>query len=156
MSSPVEVRQARADEIDVVREIVEQAYLPYVERIGRRPAPMDDDYVVRIRDGLVDVVDHHDEILGLVVLVEEEHALLVENLAVRPASQGQGIGRALLAHAERTAVRIGLVELRLYTNSAMTENLELYSRLGWHEVDRRTEDGFQRVFFTKPAHGETS
>ena len=33
----------------------------------------------------------------------------------------------------------------------MTENIALYSRLGWHETHRRTERGFQRVFFSKPA-----
>ena len=33
----------------------------------------------------------------------------------------------------------------------MTENIELYTRLGWHETERRTEHGFQRVFFAKPA-----
>ena len=31
----------------------------------------------------------------------------------------------------------------------MTENLELYPRLGYREVDRREEDGFSRVFFRK-------
>ena len=38
----------------------------------------------------------------------------------------------------------------LYTNAAMRENLSLYPRLGWVETDRRTEDGFERVYFEKP------
>ena len=79
----------------------------------------------------------------------------MENIAVRPASQGTGVGRALLAHAETGPPGLGLAELTLYTNSAMTENIELYSRLGWHETHRRTERGFQRVFFSKPVHVET-
>ena len=149
----MEVRKARADEVDTVRAIVDQAYSPYIERIGRRPAPMDDDYDARIRDGLLDVVEDNGEILGLIVLVDEGDALLVENIAVRPASQGRGVGRTLLAHADSTATRLGLAQLRLYTHSAMTENIALYSRLGWHETHRRTERGFQRVFFSKPAPG---
>ncbi len=76
----------------------------------------------------------------------------MENVAVRPAAQGRGVGRALLAHADRTASRLGLTELRLYTHSGMTENIALYTRLGWHETERRTEHGFQRVFFAKAAH----
>lgn len=135
----------------MVRAIVDEAYAPYVPRIGMRPGPMDDDYVAELRDGLVDVVEHDGEILGLVVLVDEGDALLVQNVAVRPASQGRGVGRALLTHADRTAVRRGLDELRLYTHSGMTENIELYQRLGWRETHRRTEHGFQRVFFSKPA-----
>ena len=31
----------------------------------------------------------------------------------------------------------------------MTENLELYPRLGYREIDRRLDQGFQRVFFSK-------
>ena len=64
----MEIRKARADEIDAVREIVDPAYSPYIGRIGRRPAPMDDDYAARIRDGLLDVVEDDSEILGLIVL----------------------------------------------------------------------------------------
>lgn len=152
----MEVRKARADEIDVVRAIVEAAYSPYVERIGLRPGPMDQDYVPKIRGGLIDVVEQDGEVLGLIVLIDEGDALLVENIAVRPAAQGRGVGRELLAHADRTAVELGVAELRLYTHSAMTENIELYTRWGWHETGRRTESGFRRVFFAKPAQVETS
>jgi hypothetical protein len=31
----------------------------------------------------------------------------------------------------------------------MTENLAFYPRLGYEEVDRRTDGGFERVFFVK-------
>ena len=89
----MQVRKARADELDAVRAIVDEAYSPWVERIGLRPAPMDDDYAVKIRDGLVDVVVDDNELLGLVVLVPDDDALLVENVAVRPAAQGLGVGR---------------------------------------------------------------
>jgi ribosomal protein S18 acetylase RimI-like enzyme len=135
----------------VVEAIVEQAYSPYVARIGRRPGPMDDDYAAEVAAGVVDVIEDAGEVVGLIVLVDEGETLLVQNVAVRPAAQGRGVGRELLAHAERTAVRLGLAELRLYTHSAMTENIALYTRLGWRETERRSEDGFSRVFFAKPA-----
>jgi ribosomal protein S18 acetylase RimI-like enzyme len=146
----VQVRKAREDEVDVVRALVEEAYAHYVVRIGRRPGPMDDDYAARLRDSLVDVIGEDGEVLGLVVLIDEGNALLVENVAVRPSAQGCGVGRALLAHAEGTAASLGRDELRLYTHSLMTENIALYTRLGWHETERRTEGGFTRVFFAKP------
>jgi ribosomal protein S18 acetylase RimI-like enzyme len=146
----MQVRKAGEDEADVIRTIVDDAYSHYVERIGRRPGPMDDDYAARVRDGLVDVIEDDGEVLGLVVLIDEGDALLVENVAVRPSAQGRGVGRALLAHADSTAARLGRDELRLYTHSQMTENIALYTRLGWHETERRTERGFKRVFFSKP------
>jgi ribosomal protein S18 acetylase RimI-like enzyme len=145
----VQIRKAREDEVGVVGAIVEEAYSHYVARIGMRPGPMDDDYAVRLRDGLVDVIEDDGGILGLIVLIDEGDALLVENVAVRPAAQGRGVGRALLAHADRTAVSLGRDELRLYTHHLMTENIALYTRLGWRETERRTERGLQRVFFAK-------
>jgi hypothetical protein len=42
-----------------------------------------------------------------------------------------------------------LPEIRLYTNEAMTENLDYYPRRGYRETHRATQDGYQRVFFSK-------
>ena len=132
----------------MLREIVERAYTVYVERIGRRPAPMDDDYDAKVHSGEVFVADDG-AVVGLIVLVEQPDHLLVENVAVDPVRQGAGIGRALLAYAEEHALARGLGELRLYTNEAMTENLSFYPRLGYREVGRHVEDGFRRVYYSK-------
>jgi GNAT superfamily N-acetyltransferase len=70
-------------------------------------------------------------------------------VAVEPGHQGHGVGRALLRHAEQIAARANLNELRLYTNAAMVENVAMYPRLGYHLAERRRDNGFDRVFFTK-------
>ena len=54
-----------------------------------------------------------------------------------------------MSFAEEEALRRGLQTIELYTNVKMTENLELYPRLGYQETDRREEDGFSRVFYRK-------
>jgi len=145
----VQIRPARPDDAGALRDIVERAYSRYIERIGRRPAPMDDDYVAKIGDGHVEVAVEGGNPVGLIVLVPQADHLLVENVAVDPAFQRGGVGRALLAHAEQRAAQRGLREIRLYTNAAMTENLSLYPRLGYRETGRDTEHGFQRVYFSK-------
>ena len=73
-----------------------------------------------------------------------------DNVAVLPAAQGRGIGARLLALAEEQARGLGLREIRLYTNEAMTENLAYYPRHGYAETHRAKQDGFNRVFFRKP------
>jgi GNAT superfamily N-acetyltransferase len=144
----VTVRLARVDDLPLLRELVQRAYQRYVERIGRRPAPMDDDYAAKVRERQVFIAED-EGVAGLIVLVAGSDHLLVENVAVDPNRQGAGVGRALMAHAETYAHERGLRELRLYTNAAMTENLAFYPHLGYAEVARRTDDGFQRVFFAK-------
>lgn len=129
--------------------LVQRAYAHYVERIGMRPGPMDDDYAAQIELEQLFVAEDRDGIAGLLVLIAHDDHLLVENVAVDPARQGEGIGRALLAHAEAVARRAGLPALRLYTHVAMRESIALYSGLGWEETERRKEKGFERVFFIK-------
>jgi ribosomal protein S18 acetylase RimI-like enzyme len=146
----VTVRLARDDDVPLLRDLVERAYNPYIDRIGRRPAPMDDDYAEKVRESQVFVADDGSGVTGLIVLIAAPHHLLIENVAVDPNRQRTGLGRALMTYAETYAHEHGLRELRLYTNATMTENLTLYPRLGYTEVDRRTEGGFQRVFFSKP------
>lgn len=86
---------------------------------------------------------------GLIVLVPADNYLLLENVAVVPSAQGRGVGGALLRFAEEHARSLGLSEIRLYTNAAMTENLAYYPRRGYRETGRREQDGFSRVFFAK-------
>jgi ribosomal protein S18 acetylase RimI-like enzyme len=74
---------------------------------------------------------------------------MVENVAVAPERQGEGIGRAMLGRAEVAAREAGVGEIRLFTHSKMTENRAFYRRLGYRETDRRDEQGFDRVFLVK-------
>jgi ribosomal protein S18 acetylase RimI-like enzyme len=145
----VVVRRARLDDLPAIEAVVQRAYSVYIDRIGRRPAPMDDDYHEKVVADEVYVAEAQGLVVGIVVLILARDHLVVENVAVDPNFQGRGIGRALMAHAERHAEHHDLDQLRLYTNAAMTENLGLYHRLGYREDDHRIEDGFDRVFFSK-------
>jgi ribosomal protein S18 acetylase RimI-like enzyme len=145
----VEIRQATEDDLPAVVDLVERAYEPWIERIGRRPAPMDSDYAALIGAGEVHLLDDGGRAVGLVIVRDLGDHLVVDNVAVDPEHQGRGHGRALLAFAERRAAELGLTELRLYTNALMTENIALYRRLGWRDYDRHSERGFMRVYFRK-------
>jgi hypothetical protein len=47
---------------------------------------------------------------------------------------------------------VGHERRHLYTNEKMTDNLSIYRKLGYVEVARRTENGFNRVYFEKNPH----
>jgi ribosomal protein S18 acetylase RimI-like enzyme len=142
------IRPAHESEADAISALVERAYEPWVKRVGRRPAPMDEDYGELVRSGTVRVAEDRG-IAGIVVFQEGPRHLTVENVAVAPERQGEGVGRALLDHAEVQARIDGLSELRLHTNVAMRENINIYRHLGWEEYDRRDEHGFVRVYMRK-------
>ncbi len=75
------------------------------------------------------------ELLALIETTAEANALLIVNVAVEPASQGQGLGRQLITYAERLARSRGLTQTRLYTNKLFDRNLGFYASIGY-QVDR--------------------
>jgi glutathione S-transferase len=149
------IRPARPEEAGAVRELVRAAYAPYVPRIGKEPGPMGDDYAARIAAGQVWVLDDAAGIAAVLVLEERPDGFLLDNIAVAPGRQGSGLGRRLIAFAGQQARRRGWGEIRLYTHVKMTENIALYSRLGFAETGRVTEKGFERVYMTRQLGGET-
>ena len=146
----VKFRRAAGEDVEALSALTTAAYQHYIPRIGRPPAPMEKDFAEAVRDDEVWVAVQDGAIIALIVLAWKPDHLLVQNLAVLPAAQGRGIGTALLALAEDQAERHGLHELRLYTNEAMTENIAYYPRRGFTETHRAGQDGYRRVFFTKP------
>jgi N-acetylglutamate synthase-like GNAT family acetyltransferase len=61
---------------------------------------MSDDYEVLIGEGRVYIVELEGVIKGLLVLIPEQDAMLLDNVAVAPSAKGTGIGRGLLEYAE--------------------------------------------------------
>jgi ribosomal protein S18 acetylase RimI-like enzyme len=143
------IRLAQPTDRETVEAIVRAAYSIYLDRMEKPPGPMLDDYAALIADGAVSVLADAGEIRAIIVLLPQPDHLLLDNIAVRPDSQGMGLGRRLIAFAETKARRLGFGELRLYTHQTMTENVALYTRLGFVETGRGRENGYDRVFMTK-------
>lgn len=143
------IRPAGPADLAAVEAIVEAAYSPYIARMGTRPGPMLDDYAALTAAGRLEVAEVAGAVAGILVCFPEADHLLLDNIAVAPAAQGAGVGRALMQHAEAHARALGLPEIRLYTNVLMTENIALYLRIGFTETHRVVEKGFSRVYMAR-------
>ena len=151
MSEKIEYsfRSATGGDASKVAALVTSAYGHYVERIGMLPRPMTDDYAEVIANQRVTVAESHGTIVGVIVLSVEDEGFLIDNVAVDPSMRGKGLGRALLEFAEAEARRAGFDSIYLYTHEKMTENLALYSRIGYIEYDRRSQGEFSLVYMRK-------
>ena len=145
----LELRLAAPEEASEVAALVDRAYTGYIERMGRKPGPMLDDYAALIGDGLVRVLCREGRICGVLVLIEKDGYLLLDNIAVDPAAQGLGIGRRLVEAAEDVAKTLGYATVRLYTHETMVENIALYEHLGFSITHRAKERGFERIYMAK-------
>lgn len=146
-----DLRPARADEHEAVAAVVDAAYSKWIERLGRKPAPMLDDYAELIGRGVVYVLpDDDDNIRALIVTWVQDGYQWIDNLAVLPTEQGGGIGQKLIAFAEDRAREASLNEVRLLTNQLMTENIDYYKRRDFEELERFTsEKGHHIVVMVK-------
>ena len=148
LAEPI-VRLATAGDATATLACVSEAFEPYIERIGRAPAPMLLDYPTLIAEGRVWVAELSTQVEGVLVQYETPDGFYVDTVATRQRSRGTGVGRALLEFAEREALRRGFTSVYLCTNSKMTENQVFYPKVGYAEYDRRTEAGYDRVFYRK-------
>jgi len=142
-------RPAIGGDASKVSALVNAAYGHYVERIGMLPGPMTDDYAEVIRSSQVTVAESHGAIVGVIVLNTTDEGFVIENVAVHPSHRGKGLGKALLEFAEDEARRAGFDSIYLYTHEKMTENLALYSKIGYVEYDRRSQGEFSLVYMRK-------
>jgi ribosomal protein S18 acetylase RimI-like enzyme len=143
------LRPATLDDVPRLRELVDAAYGGYVQRIGGLPGPMTEDYADVVARREVTVAEREGSIDGLIVFGAGDEGFLVDNVAVDPARQGRGVGRALLEHAEAAARRAGFDSIYLFTHEKMTENLALYARSGYREYDRRVRGDASLVYLRK-------
>lgn len=149
MKGYVEIRSARVEDAVAITECVVAAYENYTARLGKPAGPMLDDYERVIQQHRVLVLTEATRIIGILVLVTQNESLLIDNVAVHPDHQGRGLGRRLMALADEEARRLGFTTVNLYTNERMTENIELYKKLGYTETERKTEKGYDRIYMRK-------
>lgn len=146
------ITKATEEDVPIIQSMVEAAYTKYINRIGKRPAPMDEDYHQAIYTHTILVLrGGENQVVGAIVLEinPSSDSMKVNNLVVHPAAQGHGYGRVLMDCAEDLARSQDYQALTLYTNVMMYENLGLYLKLGFFETERKHEDGFDRVYFRK-------
>ena len=143
------LRRATRNDLTAVQEIVQAAYTHYTARIGREPGPMREDYSFLINEGRVHLAERNDLVQGILVLIPQDDTMLLDNVAVAPQAQSTGLGRMMLEFAERAAIEAGYPAITLYTNEAMTENIALYTRIGYAETHRVEEKGLRRVYMRK-------
>ena len=143
------IRPSKLSDLPAVQGCAYHAYKLYVPRMGKKPAPMVADLESRIARHDLYVLEAETQVVGFIVFYPRDDHVHIENVAVFPNFQGNGYGTKLIDFAERSAKGLEFSKVELYTNVKMTENITYYTSLGYHEIDRRQEEGFIRVFFCK-------
>ena len=131
----IQIIRATPADAKAIRQLVRDAYAKWVPLLGREPLPMLADYDLAVREHEVDLAYVEGQLAALIEMIVKPDHLFIENVAVAPTHQGRGLGRHLLAHAERRARELGVAQLRLLTAEVMNSNILLYQSVGY-AIDR--------------------
>lgn len=144
MERQITFRKAVSADLGLVKSCALAAYEPYVKPMGRMPAPMIQDF-----EAVLPNVTVTDPFYGYAVMFEKQDAWFVENLAIHPLHHGKGLGACFMQTAIKHASKNGLGKIELYTNVHMVPAQRFYERLGFLLFDRKSEDGFERLYYRK-------
>jgi N-acetylglutamate synthase-like GNAT family acetyltransferase len=146
IEGPLAFRPARPDDAAAIRALVRAAYAKWVPVLGREPRPMQADYEAAVREHAFDIAERDGQMVALIETMLHTDHCWIENIAVAPAVQGQGLGTLLLERTEAKARAANREELRLLTNGRMDINIALYRRLGF-TLDKKEPFGDGTVVY---------
>lgn len=147
-SASLQFRRAQAADVPRIVALVESAYRGDVSRTGwtteadlldgQRTDPEEIASLCTSDSARIVLASDGYELLGSVVLAPEAGGLYLGMLSVQPTLQGRGVGRALLAEAERIAHDEGHgTRIRMTVIGQRSELIAWYVRNGYRVTGRR-------------------
>jgi hypothetical protein len=149
----VQVRRAGPSDVTTIERIVHEAFGKYVARNGRQPAPMGADNHAAVALSRVWVIEADGEIAGSWSTRCTTTIYCSTPSQSPPARRGTVIVRCCSPVPRTTPRELGLSEVRLLTNQAMTENQTFYPRHGYIETARGRQGGYDCVFLRQKGCG---
>lgn len=149
MSNSITICRAQLNHSDEIEDIAQKAYAIYRSKMDKKPAPMLANFRQHITEDIVFVAKNEaDKIVGYVILQQIDGQWWLDNIAILPSYQGQGIGRGLRLEAEQYCAHL-TDTLQLYTNIVMSENVRWYQRAGYVMTKQALINGYERYYFEK-------
>jgi N-acetylglutamate synthase-like GNAT family acetyltransferase len=143
--NPVLIRSATADEAEAVVALIHRAFAQYRGKLTPESGALSETAATiraAMASGSVVVALDRSRIAGCVSVQRKPDFAYAGRLAVDPQAHGTGIGRRLMAEAERLARQMGASRLRVDVRLALTENRAFFRALGFVEGTHRCHPGF--------------
>ncbi len=153
----VRVRRAGMNEVDVVRDIIQEAYKPIMKQLCRPPAALQEgmDKIARhIQMGNIYVALIGDTIAGTMRAELRGRLGVISRVAVRERFRGRRIGTALMDYAESLLSSNNAKSIELEVYGAIDPQIDFYKKLGYEEKSRHERAGEEIVVMEKDLEDE--
>jgi GNAT superfamily N-acetyltransferase len=146
-----QIREAESKDADQISACIRESFKKYIPLIQMEPEPMILDYASVIEEDHVFVMEEDGDFVGALILKDGDGSFMwLDIIGVFSKHQSKGCGKKLIEFGESAMREKGATESRLYTNTKFESNIAIYKHLGYEIYDRKTEHGYDRVFFRKP------
>ncbi|MCB1542695.1 MAG: GNAT family N-acetyltransferase [Rhodoblastus sp.] len=130
------LKRANENDLDALVALQRAAYAENEEILGATPIPLQADYAQILHDMEVWFAGSRSDPDGALILQFRPDDMLIWSVSAHPRARGTGVGRGLLAIAEKRARDEKRRAIRLYTASVYLKNLGWYARHGFVEESR--------------------
>lgn len=141
-------------EEEISERLFRSAFDPYVRLLGRELSKDAYDWLPdSIKAGNVWLAIKGDKMIGAMAIIPEGDTWSIDQVAVFPEMQGQGVGTVMLNKIEELARNQGIIKLSLDTARMMTDLIRFYKKLGFRIINegkpKHGKDPHVRVFMEK-------
>ncbi|NLC69512.1 MAG: GNAT family N-acetyltransferase [Clostridiaceae bacterium] len=151
----IKIKKAEPGDAKIIQEIVRAAFKKYVKDAGitekiNALTETIKDIKNDIRTKEVFIASFRGVPAGTIrVEIKPDNTAFITRFGVLPEYQNNGIGKALLNHADKQLVSRGIKKVYLHTASRYRELICFYYNMGFY-VDSTTKDrGYTRVLMVK-------
>lgn len=132
------LKRATDADRDALSALQRAAYAENEKILGATPIPLAADYAQILDEMEVWLAGARENPDGALILQFRPEDMLIWSVSTHPRARGTGVGRGLLALAEKRARDEKRAIVRLYTASVYLTNLDWYARHGFVEESRET------------------
>ena len=143
------IRQADLRDLYSVINCIEASFEPFISVLGQIPSALNADFKQIISNNNLYVAIIDDKVVGTIEIIMDNENVKIEKLSVLPDFRGNKIGNKLICYAEFLAKANKLSKVKLFTNELLDYNIKYFRNSGFIETERKTENGFKRVYFEK-------
>lgn len=148
----ITIRHAMLSEVDVIRDIVKEAYAKVKKKLSRTPGALHENLSKisrHIQMGTQYVALVGETVVGCMRVQMTGHMGVISRVAVRTAYRKRRIGSRLVEYGENLLdhMNANYIDIEIY--GIVEEQKDFYEKMGYEELERTKREGEEIVLMRK-------
>ncbi|MDF1539099.1 MAG: GNAT family N-acetyltransferase [Candidatus Thorarchaeota archaeon] len=146
------IRRAQLSEVDLIREIIKEAYMKVKKQLSRTPGALQENLSKisrNIQMGTQYVALVGDTVVGCMRVQMTGNAGVISRVAVRNEFRKRRIGTRLVDYGENLLDHMNASYIDIEVYGAIDAQREFYEKLGYEELERTIREGEEIVVMRK-------